>query len=307
MSICRLTLLALTAVVALTTLAACGISRSETSPTSTPPATAASPSSPVVSPASPSPSASASPDTTTEPGTIISVYFLRGQFVGAAHRTVAVTNAPATAALRELLMGPTAEEAAAGLHTQIPAATRLLGLRIHDGLAVVDLSGDFAAGVDPVEDRGRLAQIVYTLTQFPTVDGVKFRIDGEPLVFRSPEGAPLTRAQTRRSFEDVTPAVFVERPAVGDTVSSPLVVSGTANTFEAQFMIRIRAADGAVLREESAMATSGSGTRGTFNETVTFSTESAGIVLEVYESSAASGLPIHLVKIPLPLSRAAAP
>jgi germination protein M len=222
-----------------------------------------------------------------------------------AHRTVPVTNAPATAALNELLMGPTTEEALAGLHTQIPPATRVLGLRIHDGLAIVDLSADFAAGVDPIEDRGRLAQIVYTLPQSPTVDGVKFRVEGETLVFRSGEGAPQNRPQTRRSFEDVTPAVFVERPAVGDTVSSPLVVSGTANTFEAQFMIRVRAADGTILVDESAMATSGSGTRGTFNETVTFTATSPGITLEVYESSAASGLPIHLVKIPLPLAQAA--
>ncbi len=300
MSIRRLTLLALIAVVALPALAACGISRSDTSPTPSPAGSSSPP--PAPSPA-PSPSFTASP--TPAPGTVISVYYLRGAFVGAAHRTVAATNAPATAALTELLIGPTAEESAAGLHTQIPTATRLLGLRIHDGLAIVDLSGDFAAGVDPLEDRGRLAQIVYTLTQFPTVDGVKFRVDGEPLVFRSAEGAPQNRAQTRRSFEDVTPAIFVERPAVGDTVSSPLVVSGTANTFEAQFMIRVRAADGTILLDESAMATSGSGTRGTFNEMVTFSTESPAITLEVYESSAASGLPIHLVKIPLPRAEAA--
>jgi hypothetical protein len=232
----------------------------------------------------------------------VSAYFLRGRFVGTSHRSVVATDPPAEAALRELLVGPTAEERAAGLHTQIPAGTRLLGLTLGDGLATVDLSGEFAAGVDPLEDRGRLAQVVYTLTQFPSINGVRFRIDGSPLVFRNGEGAVQTRPQTRRSFEDVTPAIFVEQPAVGDLVSSPLVVSGTANTFEAQFMLRLLDASGAGLRNESVTATSGSGARGTFNKTVDFATESPTITLEVYELSAASGLPIHVVKIPLRLA-----
>ena len=105
--------------------------------------------------------------------------------------------------------------------------------------------------------------------------------------------------QTRRSFEDVTPAIFVELPAVGDHVGSPLVIQGTANTFEAQFFARIRDAAGKSLVNKSVMATSGSGTRGTFNEAISFATASPSITLEVYESSAADGRPVHVVKIPL--------
>lgn len=282
-------------------LAGCGISRSGSATPSASP-TASVPPSPTPSAASPSASPAISPSASPKARTMVSAYFLRGQPVGTAHRSVVATDAPAETALRELLVGPTAEERAAGLHTQIPAGTRLLGLTIRDGLATVDLSGAFAAGVDPREDRGRLAQVVYTLTKFPNVDGVRFHIDGVPLIFVNGEGAAQTRLQTRRSFEDVTPAILVEQPAVGDLVSSPLVVSGTANTFEAQFMIRVRDAAGVSLLDRSVTATSGSGTRGVFRETLRFTTASTTITLEVYEQSVASGLPIHVVKIPLRLA-----
>jgi germination protein M len=203
-----------------------------------------------------------------------------------------------------LLAGPTPAELAAGLHTQIPPGTQVRGLTIRDGVATVDLSGSFAAGGDPLGDRGRLAQVVYTLTQFPTVDGVRFRIDGQPLVFRSGEGVVQRRPQTRASFEDVTPAIFVEIPAVGAQVGSPLVIQGTANTFEAQFVAQVLDEDGQTLAEQSVMATSGSGTRGTFNEAVSFATDASRVTLVVYEPSAADGRPTHVVRIPLSLGGA---
>ena len=126
--------------------------------------------------------------------TVLSVYFMRGQYVGAAHRAVPATPAPAGAAMRQLLAGPTAAEQAAGLHSQIPPGTTVRGLTIRNGVATIDLSGEFAAGGAATEERGRLAQVVYTLTQFPTVKGVRFRIEGEPAVFRSGEGSVDKRA-----------------------------------------------------------------------------------------------------------------
>lgn len=296
----QLTLSALIAstVLVLLATAGCSITRSQQgtgSPSATP-----VPSPPLESPPLPP----ASPSTSARP-TSLSLYFLRGAYVGTARRTVLASDATAQIALEALLAGPTVAEREAGLHTQIPEGTHLLGLTIKDGLAVADLSAAFGAGVDPREDKGRLAEVVYTLTQFPTVDGVRLKVEGDNLVFRSPEGTVQTRPLTRRTFEDVTPAIFVERPAVGDVVSSPMVVSGTANTFEAQFMIRVRDDKGVELYNESARATSGTGTRGLFSERVTFATNAPAITLEVYETSMASGLPTNVVKIPLRLAGAA--
>jgi hypothetical protein len=288
--------LIIAALMAVLSLAACG--GSDETPGPSPTHTESE--SPSPTPSASLPATSPSP-TRTGSLSVLSVYYMRGQYVGAAHRAVPATAAPAGAAMSALLTGPTDAELAAGLHTQIPPGTEVRGLTIRGGIATVDLSGTFAAGGDPLEERGRLAQVVYTLTQFPTVDGVRFRIDGKPLVFRSGEGAVQRGPQTRASFEDVTPAIFVEIPAVGDHVGSPLVIQGTANTFEAQFVARVLGEDGQTLAEQSVMATSGSGTRGTFNEAISFTADESLVTLEVYEPSAADGRPIHVVRIPLDL------
>ena len=52
------------------------------------------------------------------------------------------------------------------------------------------------------------------------------------------------------------------------------------------------------------MATSGSGTRGTFNEAISFTADGSRVTLVVYEPSAADGRPIHVVRIPLSLEGA---
>ena len=64
-------------------------------------------------PASPSPSAS--PAQTT-----VRLYFLRDEKLGVAERRVANTTMPATAAMKALLAGPTADESAAGLDERHP-------------------------------------------------------------------------------------------------------------------------------------------------------------------------------------------
>ena len=57
----------------------------------------------------------------------------------------------------------------------IPAGTRLLGLSIAGQIATVDLSSEFESGGGATSVLGRLAQVVYTLTQFPTVTSVSSR------------------------------------------------------------------------------------------------------------------------------------
>jgi hypothetical protein len=146
----------------------------------------------------------------------------------------------------------------------------------------------------------RLAQVVYTLTQFPTVEGVRFALDGEPVEVFSSEGIALEEPQTRADYEDVTPAILVETPAVGDTVSSPLHLTGTANVFEAVFNYEVVDWDGRIVAQGSVMATCGTGCRGTFDETIPFewSGEPRGGLI-VFELSAKDGSRINVVEVPL--------
>lgn len=233
----------------------------------------------------------------------VAVYFSRGEQIGAAHRVVEATAGIGSAALEALLAGPTSGEQEAGLATLIPDGTELLGLTVDGGVATVDLSQEFESGGGSLSMRMRVAQVVHTLTQFPTVERVAFRLDGRPVESIGGEGVVVSPPVGRADFEDLSPAILLETPAPGDLVTSPLELRGTANTFEATFMYRLEDPLGNVLVETFATATSGTGTRGTFTVTTPFALETPGTGrLVVYESSAEDGRPIHVVEIPVLLA-----
>ena len=214
-------------------LAACGDSSGGASP---------EPAATVTVTASPSgaSSAAASPSPSTAPAqTTVSLYFLRDEKLGVAERRVKHTTMPATASMKALLAGPAATEQDAGLGTAIPAGTRLLGLSIAEGTARVDLSSEFAAGGGSLSMTARVAQVVYTLTRFPTVRAVEVLLDGEPVEALGGEGIVLDGAQRRADWRDLEPNIFVESPGVGAVLSSPFLLSGTAMVFEGSFQARL--------------------------------------------------------------------
>lgn len=249
-------------------------------------------------------SGSATTTTTAAPQTTmqVNVYFARGEKMAAAGRAVSKTQGSGAAAMRALLDGPTAAEKSAGMSSSIPGGTALLGLNIKNGVATVDLSKEYASGGGSLSMSTRLAQVVFTLTQFPTVKGVKFRLDGKPIDVLGGEGLIIDHAMTRADYEDLSPAILVESPTLGATVKSPLRVTGTANVFEAVFQVNVVDKDGAVIADKRVQATSGTGTRGTFDVTVTYPSGHAGRgSLVVFEKSAKDGSPINVVKIPVTL------
>ena len=217
--------------------------------------------------------------TTPVQTTALRVYFLRGGQVWPVAREVGSSPAVGTAALDALLAGPSTQESdQLALSTAIPDGTTVKSLAIASGIATLELSTDLAT--EP------LAQVVYTLTQFPAVRSVE--VGG--------------KRYRRADFEPQTPPIFVESPLSYATVTSPLRVRGTANTFEATFQYELRDADGKIVSKHFEMATSGSGTRGTFDFTVPFTVARAGPgKLTLYEDSAENGSHIHQQEIPLRL------
>src|SRR5438132_4876910 len=109
----------------------------------------------------------------------LQAWFSRNGKLFVTERTVPATTGVGRAALDRLLAGPSATEHAAGLRSQIPAGTTLLGVRISSGLATVDLGSSFGSAASPSAVPLRIAQVVYTLTQFPAVSGVRFQINGQ--------------------------------------------------------------------------------------------------------------------------------
>jgi germination protein M len=110
-----------------------------------------------------------------------------------------------------------------------------------------------------------VAQVVCTLTQFATIRSVAFRIDGEPVKAIGGEGVVVNPPVGRADFEGVMPQVLLESVWPGAVVSSPIPFAGTANTFEATVLWRVERPDGTTVSEGHVEATSGTGTRGTFD------------------------------------------
>jgi hypothetical protein len=220
----------------------------------------------------------------------IQVFLLNGEDLAPVRRVVPQTEAVGRATLEQLFAGPAANDAGAGLASTVPTGTRLLGLEIANGIATVNVSAEFESGGGTLSMQTRLAQVVFTLTQFPTVQSVVFQVEGRTIDTFGGEGIVLDGPVGRDAFEEVTPTILVEFPVNWETVTSPLRITGTANTFEAMFWVQILDGTGAILAESPVMATSGSGTRGTFDITLPFTLTADGPgTIAVFEYSARDG------------------
>ena len=279
-------------------------------PTSTPTASTGSstPAAPGATPTAPTPGVS--PSTTASPTPPVravrvplKVYFLHGETLVSVQRRPVVTGAAvATAAVRALLQGTDRAERAAGLSTTIPAGTRLNGITISNGTADVDLSAAYASGGGTLAMTARLAQVVYTVTQFSTVQRVTFRLDGKPVTAFGGEGIVLDKPVTRARFSELLPPIFVDTPARGATVRSPVTISGVADVFEGQFIVEVRTAGGRVLAQGPGHAAMGMYAPFSVHLTYKVGRTQAGSVV-AYDRSAKDGSVIDLVTVPVLLQR----
>jgi len=274
-----------------------------------PTATAQTPG-PAVSPgsgtASAAPSPSAQPPTATPaqgPAREIGLqaWFSRNGKLFVTNRTVPATTGIGQAALDRMLTGPSAAEYAAGLRSRIPAGTTVRGVRISAGIATVDLSSSFESAASPSAMPLRIAQVVYTLTQFPTVTGVRFAINGQGVTVVG--GVPVQSPQTRAMYSGYLPAITVRSPVIGARVTSPVTVSGTADVFEATVSVRIMDSAGHEIARTFTTASCGTGCRGDYSVTVSYSVpRTQPGTIEVFESSAKDGQPVNVQLIPVTLA-----
>jgi spore germination protein GerM len=255
--------------------AACAGSASPRTLDSISPSAAPSPSSTTATvPASVAPSPAATPATQTPTPASMSVkaYFLLEKggesrpVLVPVQRAIEPTQAVARAALTELLGGPTEDErtgspVSGAIGSAIHPDTRLLDVTVTAGTATVDLSADFLPlDIDSEEAEHfhflSLAQVTYTLTQFPTVDRVAFRFDGERFDVREGhEGTTLEHA-TRDAYLDQIGWILLDDPAWGADVDDPVRLSGLAGgDFEAAI---VDTATGDVLVQQTIPAPCGS-------------------------------------------------
>lgn len=240
--------------------------------------------------------------TETEPSSTkvtYQVWFTSADGLFVSYRTEAATPRVGTAALEQLLEGPDSFEEDYGLRTAIPDGTQLLGLEIDGTIAHVDLTSEFESGGGTASMQARLAQVVYTLTQFPTVKGVLFSLDGVQICVPDVCDKPMTR----RDYADLLPAILVTSPTLNQAVGSPVVIRGSANVFEANIGIEILDQNGDVLVDTFTTATCGTGCRGTFRASVAYEVdrEQDGTIVVHDDDAAGTGTYPHEVRIPVRL------
>jgi germination protein M len=247
------------------------------------------------------PTGSATPTTSPSAGstdtTIVRAYLWLGGLPGseglvAVLREVPATKSVATAAITALLAGPTSGEAGRSISSAVPAGSRLLGISVANGVATIDLSSEFESGGGSASVQTRLGQVVYTLTQFPSIKSVMFQIEGQSAEIFSGEGVVLDKPVGRADYVALLPDIWVDRPAFNAAIGNPAHVTGNADVFEATFRIAIIDGSGKVLADEMVMASCGTGCRGTFDVTIPYTVAKAQYgILRAYNLSAKDGSP----------------
>lgn len=214
-------------------------------------------------------------------------YFIRDGKMAAIgrHRTAFVTTLElGRASIGVLLNGPNAAERRIGFSTALPESTKLRKISKNGSRLTVELSTNL--------DAAARAQVTTTLTLAAHANDV---------VIVTPAGR--TQPLNLADFEDLMPPVLIEYPLPFGWVDSPLEVFGSSNTFEATSQLELLDAKGRLLASKTVTASSGTGTRGTFSVGLRFRAPAGRVTLVSFEYSAKDGSRIHVVRIPLRISR----
>lgn len=206
----------------------------------------------------------------------------------------------ARAALNELISGT---PITSGAFKVLPADTKILDIKIENSLATVDFSKEvLEANVGASGEGLGIASIVNTLTEFPTVQKVQFTVNGKAENGMDWWGhVGLYEQPFERNLNSVhEPVIWVNAPATGQTITSPVKISGNARIFEAMVSFRLKDKNGNILAQGSTMAAAGAPDRGDFEGKLNFSPPTAEEgQLEVFEVSMKDGSDLNMVIIPV--------
>lgn len=148
--------------------------------------------------------------------------------------------------------------------------------------AVVTIAGGTATVDLPQAPPAVVAEIVYTLTQFPTIDRVD--VAGQ---------TGLTRADV----SGYAPIILIDAPAADGDVPRTIRVSGSAVVFEATLVVEL-VRDGKVIDTKNVTASAGAPERGTFETTLQAPSPGPASVV-AFAPSAEDGSPQHQVTVPV--------
>lgn len=117
-------------------------------------------------------------------------------------KNIYVGKTPLTKSIERLLMGPDTQDINRGLLTLIPEDAVLLSVNIKDGIAYMNFNEMFRFNSLGVEGYiAQIKQIVYTATEYESVDSVQILIDGAIQEYLGPEGVYIGRPISRDDLE----------------------------------------------------------------------------------------------------------
>lgn len=116
-------------------------------------------------------------------------------------RNLVKSDSPMTDSINALLEGPDVQESKKGLRSLIPADTKLISAYVKNGIATINLSEEFQFNRYGIEGyTTQLAQIVFTVSVFPTVTSVQFLIEGQKKEYLGAEGVWIGSPLSTSSF-----------------------------------------------------------------------------------------------------------
>lgn len=108
------------------------------------------------------------------------------------------TDFPLRDAMHELIKGPTQSEKKRGMLSAVPPDLKIKSIRCKDGIATIDFNEIIEEGANGSILLHRIDQIVFTATQFNTVDRVRITINGKYKKFIGSDGLSIGGSLYRR-------------------------------------------------------------------------------------------------------------
>ncbi len=136
------------------------------------------------------------------PSARATLYLVKGERLLPVRRQLPAPVTPA-AVLEAVAAGPSPRDSAQGLRSSL--VTSVMLERIAGGTATVRLERSFVAA-DVREQILALAQLVYTMTELPGIQGVRFSFDGQPAEVPTAEGSLKAGTANRGDYATVGPA-----------------------------------------------------------------------------------------------------
>jgi spore germination protein GerM len=136
----------------------------------------------------------------------------------------------ASTVIDELLKGPSEEERAQGLRTEIPPGTTRLQSSVNDGVLSLELSGELLTVTSPELMADAMAQLVFTATALDGVNQVLLAVEGGPAEWPRGDGSFTSSPLTVFDFPERDLTSQPDYPALASPVPSTTQAPGASTT-----------------------------------------------------------------------------